>query len=151
MRESSSSEVIVDLFTKGSHHKNLIVILISQNLFHHGRGPRDISLNANYIVVFKNSHDCAQIRHLARQVYPDDPKFPRRGVLRRHIEASRLFIVRFETIDFGQISISNVHFSRRYALCLCDSQIIFQRIRIKETYRRPREPVVQFSRDEGEQ
>jgi len=29
MRESSLSEVIVDLFTKGIHHKNLSVILIS--------------------------------------------------------------------------------------------------------------------------
>lgn len=75
MRESSSCDVIVDLFTKGSHHKNLSVILISQNLFHQGRGQRDISLNANYIVVFKNPRDRAQFRHLARQVYPDDPKF----------------------------------------------------------------------------
>jgi len=32
MRESS----IIDLFTKGNHHKNLSVILISQNLFHQG-------------------------------------------------------------------------------------------------------------------
>ncbi|XP_071631700.1 uncharacterized protein [Temnothorax longispinosus] len=75
MRESSSSDAIVDLFTKGSHHKNLSVILISQNLFHQRRGQRDISLNANYIVVFKNSRDRAQIRHLARQVFPNDPKF----------------------------------------------------------------------------
>ena len=75
MRESSSGEVIVDLFTKGNHHKNLSVVLISQNLFHQGRGQRDISLNANYIVVFKNPRDRAQIRHLARQVYPNDPKF----------------------------------------------------------------------------
>jgi len=51
MRESSSSEVIVDLFTKGSHHKNLSIILISQNLFHQGRGQRDISqreLHSNF-------------------------------------------------------------------------------------------------------
>ncbi|XP_077255586.1 uncharacterized protein LOC143893744 [Temnothorax americanus] len=75
MRKSSSSDAIVDLFTKGSHHKNLSVIFISQNLFHQGRGQRDISLNANYIVVFKNPHDRAQIRHLARQVFPNDPKF----------------------------------------------------------------------------
>jgi len=66
MKKSSSSEVIVDLFTKGSHHKNLSIILISQNLFHQGRGQRDISLDANYIVVFKNPRDRAQIRHLAR-------------------------------------------------------------------------------------
>ena len=75
MRESSSCDVIVDLFTKGSHHKNLSVILITQNLFHQGRGQRDISLNSNYIVVFKNPRDRAQIRYLARQVYPHDPKF----------------------------------------------------------------------------
>lgn len=75
MRESSSCDAIVDLFTKGSHHKNLSVILISQNLFHQGRGQRDISLNTNYIVIFKNPRDRAQIRHLSRQVFPDDPKF----------------------------------------------------------------------------
>ena len=32
MRESSSN-VIVDLFTKGSHHRNLTVFFISQNLY----------------------------------------------------------------------------------------------------------------------
>ena len=38
MRESSSCDAIgVDLFTKDSQHKNLSVILISQNFFHKGR------------------------------------------------------------------------------------------------------------------
>jgi len=46
--ESSSCDAIVDLFTKGSHHKNLRVILISQNLFHQGRGQRDISQRELY-------------------------------------------------------------------------------------------------------
>lgn len=74
MREASDNTVI-DLFTKGSHHKNLSVIFITQNLFHQGRGMRDISLNANYIVIFKNPRDRAQIRYLAQQVYPENPKF----------------------------------------------------------------------------
>jgi len=82
MRESSSSDAIVDLFTKGSHHNNLIVIVISQNLFHQSREQRDISLNVNYIVVFKNPRDRVQIRHLARQVFQWS-KIPRRGILRR--------------------------------------------------------------------
>ncbi len=73
MRESDSS--VVDLFTKGSHHRNLSVFFITQNLFHQGRGQRDISLNAHYIVCFKNPRDRAQIKHLARQVYPDQSKF----------------------------------------------------------------------------
>lgn len=74
MREASNNS-IVDLFTKGSHHKNLSVIYITQNLFHQGHGQRDISLNANYIVVFKNPRDRAQIQHLARQVCPENPRF----------------------------------------------------------------------------
>lgn len=74
MRESSNN-TIVDLFTKGSHHKNISVIFITQNIFHQGHGQRDISLNTNYIVIFKNPRDRAQIRHLARQVYPENPRF----------------------------------------------------------------------------
>lgn len=73
MRETDAN--IVDLFTKGSHHRNLSVFFITQNLFHQGKGQRDISLNAHYIVFFKNPRDRAQIRYLARQIYPDNPKF----------------------------------------------------------------------------
>jgi len=73
MRESDGN--VVDLFTKGSHHRNLSVFFITQNLFHQGKGQRDISLNAHYIVCFKNPRDRAQISHLARQVYPTDPRF----------------------------------------------------------------------------
>lgn len=73
MRETNGS--IVDIFTKGCHHRNLSVFFITQNIFHQGRGQRDISLNAHYIVYFKNPRDAAQIRHLARQISPSNPKF----------------------------------------------------------------------------
>lgn len=73
MRETNES--VVDLFTKGSHHRNLSVFFITQNLFHQGRGQRDISLNAHYIVCFKNPRDRAQIKYLARQMYPDNTRF----------------------------------------------------------------------------
>lgn len=76
MHESSASgQSVVHLFTKGSHHRNLSVFFLTQNLFHQGRGQRDISLNANYIVVFKNPRDRAQIQHLARQICPENPLF----------------------------------------------------------------------------
>ncbi|KAG8239773.1 hypothetical protein J437_LFUL019375 [Ladona fulva] len=48
MMEIDSS--IVNLFTKGAHHWNLSVIFITQNLFHQGKGHRDISLNSHYII-----------------------------------------------------------------------------------------------------
>lgn len=74
MREATN-HVIVDLFTKASHHKNISILFVTQNLFHKGQYSRDISLNSSYIVLFKNPRDRAQIQHLARQVYPEDPKF----------------------------------------------------------------------------
>lgn len=73
MRETNAS--IVDIFTKGSHHRQISVFYITQNLFHQGRGQRDISLNANYIIYFKNPRDRAQITYLARQIFPENVKF----------------------------------------------------------------------------
>jgi len=49
------SKQVCELFKRGSHHRNLSVILITQNLFHQGRFCRDISLNAHYIVALKTS------------------------------------------------------------------------------------------------
>lgn len=40
-----------------------------------GRGQRDISLNAHYIMFFKNPKDRAPIKYLARQMYPDNIRF----------------------------------------------------------------------------
>lgn len=62
---------ISNLFTRSSHHRNISVILITQNIFHQSRHSRDISLNAKYIVVFKNPRDKIQFQHLARQIYPE--------------------------------------------------------------------------------
>jgi ABC-type dipeptide/oligopeptide/nickel transport system ATPase subunit len=44
------SKDVCDLFTKGSHRRNISVILITQNLFRQGRFCRDVLLNAKYSV-----------------------------------------------------------------------------------------------------
>lgn len=75
MREANSD--VVDIFTKGCHHRNLSVLFLTQNIFHQGKGQRDISLNAHYIICFKNPRDGAQIRHLARQINPANSAFVR--------------------------------------------------------------------------
>ena len=54
MDECKDSTEISKLFTKGSHHRNLSVILLIQNLFVQGKTMRTISLNAHYMVIFKN-------------------------------------------------------------------------------------------------
>jgi len=66
------SKDVCDLFTTGSHHRNISVILITQNLFHQGRFCRDISLNAKYSVALKNVRDKNQFQYLARQVNPEN-------------------------------------------------------------------------------
>jgi len=71
MREEKGS--VTDIFTKWGHHRNISVIFITQNLFQ--QGQRTISLNSHYIVIFKNPRDQAQISHLARQMFPHNPRF----------------------------------------------------------------------------
>ena len=62
---------VASLFTKKSHHRNISVMYIVQNLFHH----RTISLNAHYMVLFQNLTDVSQIMALAHQMYPRRTEF----------------------------------------------------------------------------
>ena len=70
MIDTSRNNRIVNLFTRGSHHRNLRVIYSVQNIFHQGKGRRRISLNSHYLVLFKNPRDKLQILTLAKQMYP---------------------------------------------------------------------------------
>ena len=74
MRESSSGGVIVNLFTKGSHHINLSVIFITQNVFHQGKGQHDIFERAVHCHIQKSTRSSTDTP-LARQVYPENPCF----------------------------------------------------------------------------
>jgi hypothetical protein len=68
------SKQVCTLFTKGCHHRNISVLLITQNLFHQGTYCRDIFLNTKYLVLLNNTRDKQQFTHLARQVYPENSK-----------------------------------------------------------------------------
>jgi len=70
--DSAYSTKVSELFSKGSHHRDISLILITQNLFHQGPSSRDIYLNRKYIVVFKNPRDKTQIVYLAQQLYPEN-------------------------------------------------------------------------------
>ena len=69
MIDASKDKRIVNLFTRSSHHRNLSVIYIVQNLFHQGKGSRSKSLNSHYLVLFKNPRDKLQTLTLAKQMY----------------------------------------------------------------------------------
>jgi len=66
------SKQVCDLFTRPSYHRNISVILITQNLFHQGRYSRDISSKAHYVFALKNVRDKKELMYLANQAYPED-------------------------------------------------------------------------------
>jgi len=59
-----------DMFTRGSHHRNVSVMFMVQNFLNKNKHTRTISLNVRYIVLFKNPRDNSQLAHLAKQLYP---------------------------------------------------------------------------------
>ena len=69
-----TNDVVTKLFTRVSHHTNTSVIFITQNLFHASKETRTITLNAQYMVLFKNVRDKLQIGHLSRQMFPNNAK-----------------------------------------------------------------------------
>jgi len=70
-----TNESIANLFTKGSHHRNISVVFLVQNMFHKNKHIRTISLNAHYMILFKNPRDVSQFTSLARQMYPNKSTF----------------------------------------------------------------------------
>lgn len=66
---------VVALFTRGSHHFNVSVIVLTQNIFFSSPGFRTMSLNSHYLVLFKNPRAMDQVSCLARQVAPNNSKF----------------------------------------------------------------------------
>ena len=73
---SETDEGVTKLFTKNSHHCNTSVIYhLVQNVFQKGKESRTISLNAQYMVLFKNPRDNTQVVKLAKQMFPGRVKY----------------------------------------------------------------------------
>ena len=68
MASSSKDGRITELFTEGSHHRNLSVIAINQNLYF--RKDPTQRRNCQYMFLFNNPIDQQQVMTLARQMYP---------------------------------------------------------------------------------
>jgi len=72
---NEADERLTRIFTRGSHHRNVSVIFMVQNFFNKNRHMQTISLNAQYIVLFKNPRDSSQFVHLAKQLYLHNLRF----------------------------------------------------------------------------
>jgi hypothetical protein len=68
MSTAAKDPRINNLFTKGSHHRNLSVVTLNQNLFF-GKDPTQ-STNCHYLVLFNNPVDRQPVTALGTQMYP---------------------------------------------------------------------------------
>jgi hypothetical protein len=67
MQSCKDSMEIYNLFSVDSHHRNISVFLVSQNIFTKGKCTRDLNLNSSYVILFKNLRDQTQINVLSRK------------------------------------------------------------------------------------
>ena len=75
MFTGAKSEAVAKILTEGSHHRNIAVFLLVQNIFHGGAFMRTISLNSRYIVLMRNNRDKLQVMNLAKQMFPNNTHF----------------------------------------------------------------------------
>ena len=74
MYKKQTAETIMLYMKIFSHHKNLVVFYITQNVYDSNKYHRTLSLNSNYLVLFRNLCDQQQIKRLAQQIYGDKSK-----------------------------------------------------------------------------
>jgi hypothetical protein len=67
---------VVDFFTVFVHHRSLSVFLVLQNIFYQGAKNylRDISLNVQGMILFKNMRSPHQINILGSQLFPGEKR-----------------------------------------------------------------------------
>ena len=70
MAEGGEDKELLDLFTKHSHHQNITVLYLCQDMFPPGKYAKSISRNAHYIVAFKNPRDQLVMKNLLLQAFP---------------------------------------------------------------------------------
>ena len=70
MLQCSNDQRVADLFMRGSHHREISVLYLTQNLFPPGKLSRTISVNSHYFVIFRNPRDSLGISTLAKQMFP---------------------------------------------------------------------------------
>jgi len=81
MVEGSNSVELMNMFCVKSHHNNISILFLLQNISQRGRVMRTISLNSHYIIVFRNYRDQLQIETLGRQIYPRQANYFRQAYL----------------------------------------------------------------------
>ena len=72
MEAGVNDKRVLDLFSKHSHHRNISVMLLCQDLFPPGKFAKTISRNAHDMLAFRNSRDQVGMPTLALQAFPTE-------------------------------------------------------------------------------
>ena len=70
MWEGGNDRDVLDLFTKHSHHRDITVVYLCQDMFPPGKYAKSVSRNAHYVVAFKNPRDQLGMKNLLLQAFP---------------------------------------------------------------------------------
>lgn len=70
MAEGVDSPHLMKMFCVKSHHQNITVMFLVQNVFQKGKVMRTLSLNTQYFILFRNYRDQSQVEALGRQIFP---------------------------------------------------------------------------------
>ena len=101
-----TNETVVNLFTKGSHHRNVSVMYLAQNLFPKNKFARTMSLNAHYMVLFKNPRDASSLRIWRDRCIRRDRSLPLKYI--RMLRGSHIVIC------------SSTSVRNRTTICVCE-------------------------------
>ena len=71
MAEGGNDKQVLDLFTKHSHHRNITVIYLCQDMFPRKKYAKTINRQAHYIVAFKSPRDKLGLKNLLLQAFPN--------------------------------------------------------------------------------
>jgi len=75
MVEGVDNANLMKVFCVGSHHNNITVLFLVQNVFQKGKAMRTLSLNTHYFILFHNYRDQLQVEILGRQIFPRQTKY----------------------------------------------------------------------------
>ena len=65
----STNKDVAEMFILGSHHRQISIFFLTQNLFPNCDLFRIMSANAHYFVIFQNQRNFRQVMTLARQIF----------------------------------------------------------------------------------
>jgi len=73
MAEGIDSTNLIKIVCISSHHNNIMVLFLVQNVFQKGKVMRTLSLNTHYFILFRNYRDQLHVEALGRQIFDLSP------------------------------------------------------------------------------